>query len=135
VEIAHTKIRLQYLKYREPTRELEEKVKTRTWIIKMKCGGGEEGALITNMTECGARELKQLYRKRWGIEKSYHTLKNKMKFESVTGNASIYVEQDFRTQVLVYNMVENLIGGNGTEGCEESKGEALQVRESTKTSR
>jgi hypothetical protein len=32
-----------------------------------------------------------------------------MKFESVTGKASIYVEQDFRAQVLVYNMVEDLI--------------------------
>jgi xanthine/CO dehydrogenase XdhC/CoxF family maturation factor len=36
-------------------------------------------------------------------------LKNKLKFESVTGKASIYVEQDFHAQVLVYNMVEDLI--------------------------
>jgi hypothetical protein len=47
-------------------RTLAEKGKTRARIIKMKFGGGEEGALITNMSECGAWELKGLYRKRWG---------------------------------------------------------------------
>jgi hypothetical protein len=112
VEIAHTKSRLQYLKRGEPerARALAEKGNTRARIVKMQFGEGEEGALITNMTECGAGELRRLYRKRWGIEQGYHTLKNKMKFESVTGKASIYVEQDFRAQVLVYNMVEDLIG-------------------------
>ncbi|MDR3341401.1 MAG: transposase, partial [Treponema sp.] len=111
VEIAHTRSRLEYLKRGEPerTRALAETGKTRARIIKMKFGGGEEGALITNMTECGAWELKGLYRKRWGIEQRYHLLKNKLKFESVTGKRSIYVEQDFRAQVLVYNMVEDLI--------------------------
>ena len=34
-----------------------------------------------------------------------------MRFESVTGKASIYVEQDFRAQVLVYNMVQDVITG------------------------
>ncbi len=31
-------------------------------------------------------------------EKKYHTLKNKMKFENVTGKSTIYVEQGFRTK-------------------------------------
>ncbi len=35
-------------------------------------------------------------------------LKNKMKFESVTGKASVYVYQDFWAQVLVYNMVQDI---------------------------
>ncbi len=42
------------------------------------------------------------------IEKKYHTLKNKMKFESVTGKQTIYVDQDFRAQVLVYNMLQDI---------------------------
>ena len=32
-----------------------------------------------------------------------------MKFESVTGNASIYVKQDFWAQALVYNIIQDLI--------------------------
>jgi hypothetical protein len=49
-----------------------------------------------------------LNRERWEIEMKYHTLKNKMKFESVTGKASIYVEQDFLAQVVIFNMTEDL---------------------------
>jgi hypothetical protein len=111
VALEHTKSRLQYLKWEDPERmeELERQGKSPARIIKMKFGGGEEGALITNMTECGAWELRKLYRKRWGIEQSYHTLKNKMKFESVTGKASVYVEQDFWAQIVVHNMVQDLI--------------------------
>lgn len=38
-----------------------------------------------------AEELADLYYYRWEIEKKYNTLKNKMKFESVTVKASVYV--------------------------------------------
>ena len=55
-----------------------------------------------------ADELADLYYQRWKIEKKYHTLKNKMKFESVTGKATIYVYQDFWAQILVYNMVQDI---------------------------
>lgn len=43
-----------------------------------------------------------------GNRKKYHTLKNKMKFESVTGKSTIYVYQDFWSQVLVYNMIQDI---------------------------
>lgn len=55
-----------------------------------------------------AEELAGLYYQRWEIEKKYHTLKDKMKFESVTGKPSVYVYQDFWAQVLVYNMVKDI---------------------------
>lgn len=49
-----------------------------------------------------------MYFQRWEIEKKYHTLKNKMRFESITGKSTIYVDQDFRAQVLVYNMLQDI---------------------------
>ena len=52
------------------------------------------------MKEYTADEIVQLYYRRWEIEKKYHTLKNKLKFESVTGKASVYVFQDFLSQIL-----------------------------------
>ena len=62
-----------------------------------------------NTKEGVARALVSgLYFKRWGIETKYNTLKNKIKFESVTGNAPIYVYQDFYAQVLAYNMVQDI---------------------------
>lgn len=64
---------------------------------------------MTDIPDTIAREeLVNLYYQRWEIEKKYHTLKNKMKFESVTGKASIYVYQDFWAQILVYNMIQDI---------------------------
>jgi hypothetical protein len=113
IELAHNKIRLEHLRRTMPEREKElaKEGSTPARILKMTLDNGEKGALITNLSEYGAGEIKRLYRKRWLIEQKYHTLKNKMKFESVTGRASIYVEQDFRAQVLVFNMVQDLITG------------------------
>jgi IS4 transposase len=64
---------------------------------------------MTNLKEGTTAEILRLYRKRWAIEQKYRTLKNKLKFESVTGKASIYAEQDFWAQALVFNMVQDLI--------------------------
>lgn len=65
--------------------------------------------LMTNLPfEISQKELEDLYYQRWEIEKKYHTLKNKMKIESVTEKSTIYVEQDFRAQVLVYNMIQDI---------------------------
>jgi IS4 transposase len=112
VDIQHTKGRTRHVQEAAPERaaELEQEGWTPARIVKTQFVSGEKGALITNLPEsCGAAEIRRLYRKRWEIEKKYHTLKNKMKFESVTGKASIYVEQDFWAQTLVFNMTQDLI--------------------------
>ncbi len=44
---------------------------------------------MTNLPfEICTKEIENLYFKRWEIEKKYHTLKNKIKFESITGKAT-----------------------------------------------
>jgi hypothetical protein len=48
-------------------------------------GGGAGGA------DGRREEIRKLYRERRETEEEYHTLKNKMKFERMTGKASIYV--------------------------------------------
>jgi hypothetical protein len=113
VDLIHTRVRLEHVRRtkRERAQELAEEGSTHARILKMRFATGEMGALITNLTGCAGGTLKRLYRKRWMIEQQYHTLKNKLRFESVTGKASIYVEQDFRAQILVYNMVQDVISG------------------------
>jgi hypothetical protein len=109
--IRHTKNRLRLLRETDPQRagEMERAGETRARVIKTRFGG-EEGALITNLgKEIGGEEIRELYGERWEIEQKFHTLKNKMKFESVTGKAAVYVEQDFLAQVLVFNMVQDMI--------------------------
>jgi hypothetical protein len=111
VDLAYTNHRMRTIRQRSPERanEMAEKQSIRVRILKTVFSNGEPAAFMTNMREGTKGEILRLYRKRWAIEQKYHTLKNKLKFESVTGKASIYVEQDFWAQTLVYNMVQDLI--------------------------
>ena len=128
VELAYTKDRLRTLKKKSPQRaaELEQRQSVRVRIIKTVFANGEPAALMTNLSEGRAVEIKQLYRKRWSIEKKYHTLKNKLKFESVTGKASIYVAQDFFAQLLVFNMVQDMITGSERRAARKAKKKRLK---------
>ncbi|GHT88475.1 hypothetical protein FACS1894137_16810 [Spirochaetia bacterium] len=71
--------------------------------------------------------------KRWQIEKKYHTLKNKMQFESITGKASVYVYQDFWAQVIVYTMIQDVMHSANKEaelrGMEKAYTYPIRVNE------
>ena len=89
VKIKHTAGRLWRLKKAMPKRgqEMAETGTSCARMVKTEFGNEKHGILITNLKEGSAGDIQHLYRKRWMIEQKYHTLKNKMKFESVTGKA------------------------------------------------
>ena len=83
-------------------------IKTR--LVNEISPSGQKFSVFTNLpSEISGDEVCEAYFMRWKIEEAYHTLKNKMKFESVSGQSSIYVEQDFLAQINVYNMMEDMI--------------------------
>ena len=111
IKILNTKTKLMKLKAKDEG--LYEKIKdnefTAARLIRDKTPAGEEFAILTSLPDdIKSEEIISAYFLRWKIEEAYGSLKNKMKFESVTGNASIYVEQDFLAQVYVYNIMEDL---------------------------
>ncbi|WP_243135772.1 transposase [Acetobacterium tundrae] len=65
-------------------------------------------------------EIEKRYFKRWEIEKKYHTLKNKMKFESITGKATLYVYQDFWAQIIIFNMIQDVLHSSNQNVKKES---------------
>ena len=109
--IKHSYPRLKKIEKKHPERyeELKKKNGTNVRILYSKGSSVNELLLMINISkDIGAKELADLYYQRWEIEKKYHTLKNKIKFESITGKASIYVYQDFWSQILVYNMMQDI---------------------------
>jgi len=128
VTLEHTKSRMRHLKQKSPERahEMAEQKTTSVRIIKTILPNGEEATFMTNLKEGTTEEIQRLYRKRWSIEQKYHTLKNKLKFESVTGKASIYVAQDFWAQMLVYNMVQDLIMAAEDRAVKKAKKKRLK---------
>jgi hypothetical protein len=108
----HTNARLTKIRKNHPeiVDELKAKRYTSTRIILSNLFSGSELALMTNLPiEFSGKEITDLYFKRWEIEKKYHTLKNKMKFESITGKATLYVYQDFWAQIVIYNMIQDVL--------------------------
>lgn len=92
VKLIHTLPRLTKIKRNHPevVEELKTKEYTTARIICSRLPSCNEIALMTNLPfEISCEEIENLYYKRWEIEKKYHTLKNKMKFESITGKATI----------------------------------------------
>lgn len=86
-------------------------------MVKITLETGEDEYLITNIPfeEFNAEEIGKLYFERWGIETAYDIIKNKLYIENISGKSKIIVEQDFYSQMLVYNMVEDLKNGANLE--------------------
>lgn len=109
--LKHTTPRLTKIRQKHPHRyeHMKEKANTHTRILRAPLSSDKDLILMTDIPlKYASKQLEELYYKRWEIEKKYHTLKNKMKFESVSGKATIYVYQDFRAQILVYNMIQDI---------------------------
>lgn len=119
VKLQHTYSRIAKIRKKHPEAAalLATKKYTEVRIVRGATPSGEEIAFVTNLTvkELTTEEVIALYFKRWNIEESYNTLKNKLRFESVTGEATIYVYQDFWAQLLVYNMIQDMLNSANVE--------------------
>lgn len=99
-----------YAETEEEKKELKKLKKAKTRIIKVMLESGEEEHLATNLTkeELPYEKAKEMYFQRWGIEKAFDVLKNKINIENVSSQKVIGVEQDFYSQVLFLNMLEDM---------------------------
>ena len=50
-------------------------------------------------------ELKQLYGEKWKIETDYDILKNKLCIEKFSGRRWTIIEQDFYSQIFLFNLL------------------------------
>lgn len=112
-EVVDLKIRTNSIFYAETEAEKQElkkikKVSTR--IIKTTIPTGEEEHISTNIDkkELTEEEAKELYFGRWNIEKAFDIIKNKINIENMSSHTAIGVEQDFYSQMLLYNMLEDI---------------------------
>ena len=62
--------------------------------------------LFTNITESEAdiHKLKELYKMRWEIELNYEKIKNKLRIENFSGKRRTIIEQDFYSQIYLFNL-------------------------------
>jgi hypothetical protein len=110
VSIQINKNRPQNIDDEKIKNELLEKGELRLRITKVKLSTGEEEHLISNldMDDFTTKDIKQLYKLRWEIEKGYEVMKNKLKIEYISGYTKTAIEQDFYSQILLYNITQDI---------------------------
>ena len=82
----------------------QEKLKLR--IINIQLPTEEIETLATNLFDesMTMEDFKEIYNKRWTIETTYDKLKNKLETENFSGRRKIIIEQDFYSDIYVFNM-------------------------------
>lgn len=80
--------------------------------VRIKLSSGEEEILVTNLerTEFPKRDMKELYRLRWGIETSFNYLKNAAFVEEFTSRTENGLVQDYFVSLLMYNFSTCICG-------------------------
>ena len=132
VQIEYTYARLNKIK--RTNSEFYEEIKDEKGIIlritKIKINNEKEECLISNLSkeEFTIEDLKKIYGKRWEIENSYNSIKNKLKIESFSGNLPQFIYQDIYAQIVVYNQIQDILY-TGRKIKKSSKGNEYKINE------
>lgn len=80
--------------------------------VRIKLSGGREEILVTNLDRkmFPKRDIKEIYRLRWGIETGFNYLKNAVFVEEFASRTENGLVQDYFVSLLVYNFVTCICG-------------------------
>lgn len=108
IEISVTKPKTNKFKILNKEEYIDTKIKTR--LVSIELDTGEIEYLMTNLEveEVPYSEMKDLYFKRWNIEKSFEILKNKLQIENIGARTENGVKQEFFACILLYNFLEDI---------------------------
>lgn len=97
--------------HQKDLKELAKKLKEiEVRIIKVELDSGETEIILTNIEKeiIPTEKIKEIYYKRWNIEKSYDIMKNKLEIENFSGYTELAIQQDFYAQILLFNIMEDI---------------------------
>ncbi len=92
-------------------------------LTRVELDGGEIEILLTSLTDgdkISVADTKELYGKRWPIEDSYKTFKNKVCIENFSGKTENAVMQDFYVKIFIMNLTAVAIRPINTALIKES---------------
>ena len=74
-------------------------------VVNVILPTGETEKLITNVFNFTLDEMKEIYNLRWGIEKKFLVLKERLQIENFTGSILELILKDFYATVVISNLV------------------------------
>lgn len=132
ITIKYTYARLNKIKKTKPElyEEIKEKVGIELRITKIEINEKTTEYLISNLdkNEFCKEDLKEIYGKRWQVELSYNSIKNKLEIEQFTGNLPQFIYQDIYAQIVVYNQIQDMLY-TGRKEIKFPKGNEYKINE------
>lgn len=127
IEIKVTKSKTSKFKVLNKEEYIDTEIQTR--LVSIELDTGEIEYLMTNLEaeEVPYSEMKDLYFKRWNIEKSFEVLKNKLQIENIGARTENGVKQEFYACILLYNFLED-IKNQMNNDIENNKGNKYQYK-------
>jgi len=103
-------------------------------IVTVTLVTGEIEYLITNLDKKNFKhsDIVEIYRLRWGIEVSFKILKSFLRMENISGLSKIAVQQDLFSQILAYNIINDLRNGSQNKKDENTEDSAFEKKKQGK---
>lgn len=76
-------------------------------VVKIELNTGEIEYIITSILDSKKltrEDLSEIYRKRWGIEEGFKSLKNTIELENISGRVKETILQDYYSCIVIYNL-------------------------------
>ena len=82
-------------------------------MVNITLPNGEIETLITNLDfeDFSTDDMNKIYKLRWGIETSYHELKESMQVTNISSSKDTIIKQEVYAQMMVYNLVQSIANG------------------------
>lgn len=132
ITIKYTYARLNKIKKTKPVfyEEIKDKLGIKLRITKIEINEKTTEYLISNLdkNEFCREDLKEIYEKRWQVEISYNSIKNKLKIEEFTGNLPQFIYQDIYAQIVVYNQIQDMLY-TGRKEIKSQRGNKYKINE------
>ena len=79
-------------------------------FVNIKLSTGEIETIMTNIgeDELSIEDINKIYKLRWGIEISYHELKESMQVTNISSSKDTIIKQEIYSQMTVYNIIRSI---------------------------
>lgn len=98
-------------------------------FVNIELSTGEIETIMTNISKdkLSSEDINKIYQLRWGIETSYHELKESMQVTNISSSKDTIIKQEIYSQMTVYNIVRSIANDLNTQINQEEFKHPMKV--------
>ena len=98
-------------------------------FVNIELPTGEIETIITNINnkDLSREDIRKIYQLRWGIETSYHELKESMQVTNISSSKDTIIKQEIYSQMTMYNIVRSISNDLNTQINQEEFKHPMKV--------